>query len=164
MGVFVHYFTGIVFSFFLTVHPFYVSVCEIIVVEEKKSIQVMQRIFADDLEETLNKKYNLQLDVMALKDLKATDSVLSAYYEEHFAMTLDGEKADFTYLGAELEEDVVWCYLEASYEHDFREILVHNSLLMDEFEGQNNIVHVTKGGEIKSIKLTENKQDGILKF
>lgn len=164
MGVIVQIFTGIIFSVFLAAHPFYVSVCEINVNEEQKNIQVMQRIFADDFEDTLNKKYNLQLDILAMEDLSSLDSLIAAYYREHFSISLDGQPHVMNFVGSEVEEDVVWCYMEAAFKQDFKEISIHNGLLMDEIDEQNNLVHVTKNGKIKSLKLSSNKRAGTLLF
>jgi hypothetical protein len=157
-------FTAIVFSLFLAVHPFYVSVCEIEVKEEHKTVQVMQRIFADDLEQSLNKKYNLQLDVLVMKDLSAIDSLLGVYFAQHLWIEADGKRIKLRFLGAEAEQDVIWCYLEGQFDRLPAQWLIHNGVLMDEIESQSNIVHLTVGGKIKSLRLSSGKRQGIIKF
>ncbi|MFT7603922.1 MAG: hypothetical protein ACI8VT_001490, partial [Saprospiraceae bacterium] len=57
----------------------------------------------------------------------------------------------FEFIGKEQSEDLqaVWCYLEVTNIKFFNSIEVTNSLLMEVFEDQKNIVH---------IKAPDNKQ------
>ena len=64
-------FLPIVIPLFLSLfHPFHVSVCDVDFNEETKSIQLSQRIFLDDFEQALNKKYEINLiidDALSVK-------------------------------------------------------------------------------------------------
>ncbi|HEU4472678.1 MAG TPA: DUF6702 family protein, partial [Flavisolibacter sp.] len=49
-------------------HPFYISVTEVNHNRADKTLEISCKIFADDLEETLEKSYKTQLDISAEKD------------------------------------------------------------------------------------------------
>ncbi|MFT4834693.1 MAG: hypothetical protein ACI8WP_001456, partial [Flavobacteriaceae bacterium] len=68
--------------FFL--HPYHVSVCDVIVNREANSIQVAQRIFVDDLEIALRKSSKDQAFHL-FGDSSHIQKVLSAYVTAHFS-------------------------------------------------------------------------------
>jgi len=53
-----------------TSHKFYLSVTEINYSEKDTSIQLLSRIFIDDLEELLNERYEVDLNLTASNELK----------------------------------------------------------------------------------------------
>jgi len=63
-----------------------------------------------------------------------------------------------------VEEDVVWCYLEIKKVKRLGLVEIYDAVLMDEFEDQNNIVHVTFGEVTKSLKLDQFNKSGHLEF
>jgi hypothetical protein len=136
----------------LFLHPYHVSVCDVIVNREAKSIQVAQRIFVDDLEIALRKS-SKDHAFHLFSDSSQVQKVLSAYVEAHFSLKINGTEASLVFLGYELEDDVLWCYLEAGLEDPLTSIEITNTLLFSTFRDQQNILHIKNGERKKSFIL-----------
>ena len=97
---------------FLAAHPYHISVCDIVHKSDQKTLQVSQRVFLDDLEETLNERFNIMVDVTNPKDPGYRDSLIQVYLFENINITVDGKTKKRNYIGNEIEEDGMWCYIE----------------------------------------------------
>ena len=147
-------------SIFLSIwlHPFHVSVCEIEHNPENRSLQITQRIFIDDLEEGINLKYDSDYDLFDPHDRELINEKIGAYLLENFSIYLNGKKVAMNYLGHEADTEAVWCYIEVDKVKKVETIEVHNTLLMEVFADQANIVHITYSGQVKSIQLAGDKR------
>jgi hypothetical protein len=145
-------------------HPFYVSVSEVIFKEDAKSLQVMHRIFIDDFEGTLNRHYDRKLDILRMENTTSIDDIIQDYVENRFHVWVEGEKVDFNYLGSEVEKDVIWIYQEATEINKPSEVKIQCTFLFDEFETQSNLVHTTVDDELKTIRLIQDEDTGSVVF
>lgn len=156
-------------TLFSLLHPFHVSVCSIHYAGEEESLQITMKIFADDLEEALNKApYRLDeepyIDVLNPQDPQVIDAKVEQYIRKHFELTVNGEITEPVFLGYELEDLAMWCYLEVTGIKKVDTIKIHNSILTTSFDDQVNIVHVDYQDAIKSMKLAGNKLTDEVKF
>lgn len=163
----------LIYSLFLHLvlwfHPFHVSVCTMHYAEEEESIQITLKIFADDLEETLNdessrKSEQTYIDVLNPKDKAALTHIVSDYLDKHLEIIVNGNTTKPVFLGYEMEGMAMWCYLEISNIAQISQIAVENAILTEIFDDQINIVHVEYKGDTKSMKLAGNKLSDVIKF
>ncbi|MEQ9402200.1 MAG: hypothetical protein RIM99_01335 [Cyclobacteriaceae bacterium] len=143
----------------LLIHPFHVSVTEIKYKEDKKAIQISTRIFLDDLEEAL-KVYtaNDTLDITAKENWDIVNEALSKYIPENLKLYTEKEQLKAVYIGAEIEDDVMWTYVEIEKVKKLKTIKVWNSLLTEKFSDQENIIHFRAFGEVQSARLYKNEE------
>jgi hypothetical protein len=139
--------------FFTQLHPFHVSVCDIEFKRESKSVQVSQRIFLDDLEQALSKTFSINLIIDDENTIEFRDSLIQVYVLEHLDMTFDGSEKKRAYVGNEVEEDAMWCYIEYSGIKKFSTLEIRSTVLLKAFDDQDNIIHLKHGDFEKSIKL-----------
>ncbi|AXT50967.1 peptidase E [Aquimarina sp. BL5] len=151
-------------SSFTVLHKFYVSVTQIEYNEEQKSLQIISRIFIDDIEEVLRKRYDETIELVSEKQEAKVDQYLSTYLNQKLVITVNGQEVFFNFLGKEYDNDLVLCYLEVENVTSLEKITVSNQVLMDFFDEQQNIVHVKKGKNRKSLILEKEKDKGMLKF
>ena len=137
------------------VHPFHVSICDVVFNEKARAVQISQRVFVDDLELTLNKNYGLRLviDDMAMQSQR--DSLIALYLAERLEILVDGKKRPANYLGSEFEEDGIWCYIEIAGVKKVRSVQGSSRVLLDEFDDQANIIYFASGEYEKSVRLDE---------
>jgi hypothetical protein len=90
--------------------------------------------------------------------------MMRAYFKNRFAIALDNKSQPVTLLGHERDGDVFVFYLEVSNVKKWREILVRNDVLMEVFDDQSNLVHVTARGKIRSMRLTKSNSSEKLTF
>ncbi|WP_103071117.1 DUF6702 family protein [Aquimarina sediminis] len=151
-------------SSFTVVHKFYVSVTQVEYNKEQKSLQIISRIFIDDIEDLLKERYSESIDLDESKKDPEVQKYLSAYLGQKLSFVVNGKKVPFTFIGKEYEEDLVICYLEIEDISSLDTIEVTNQVLMDLFDEQQNIIHVKKGDQRKSLILEKERDIGMLKF
>jgi len=137
-------------------HKFYVSTTEIEFKEDSKSLQITSQLFIDDIELQLRSNQN---DLKLAPDSNAVlvDSLLRNYFENALQFSAQGKEFNFTFLGKEYKNDVVQCYLELQFEEVPVQIELKNTLLLNLFEEQQNIVHFKFQGQRKSFLLHQKK-------
>ena len=146
------------------IHPLHVSVTEVVYDQNEKQLEITMRVFADDLEQALRKETGEPgLDLLDA-DKSRLDLLMDAYLRKRFSVVLDKRKQETRYLGHELEGDAFVFYIEAAKVKKWREISIANNVLMSVFSDQSNLVHVTVGEEVKSLRLTESNSSGVLSF
>lgn len=134
-------------------HPFYISVTEINHNAKDKTLEISCKMFADDMEQILEKNYKTQLDISSAKDKASFDRLLPDYMSRHLALTVDGKPVKFTYVGYEKDKESAYCYLQVDNIAALKKISITNSILHDFNDTQINIVHVTVNGKRQSTKL-----------
>ena len=146
-------------------HPIHVSVTEIEYNEKHKSLQIISRIFIDDLELSVRSKTKREsLDLLEPGSGTTTDQLVSAYLAEHLKIRLDGKPAKIKYLAHEREDLALICYLEVEGVKKFGKIEITNNVIQETHDDQSNLVHVTYKGPVKSLRLIRDKPTDILTF
>ncbi|WP_405207901.1 DUF6702 family protein [Aquimarina sp. LLG6339-5] len=151
-------------SSFTALHKFYVSVTQIEYKEEEKSLQIISRIFVDDIEEVLRKRYDETIELVSNEPEERVDQYLTTYLKQKLSIIVNGEEVFFNFIGKEYDNDLVLCYLEVENVESLKTIVVSNQVLMDFFDDQQNIIHVKKQKKRKSLILEKEKDQGMLKF
>lgn len=145
-------------------HPIHVSVTEIEYDAGEKELEIMIRIFIDDLENAL-RRYHGQDNIDILNPgSTSVDKLIRAYLEENFVVSLDNRKQRMTYLGQEEEGQAFICYVLVPGVSAWKVCEVTNSILLEMYDDQSNIVHVTAGGVTKSKRLMRNNSSEIFSF
>ena len=147
-----------------TVHKFYVSVTEVEYVKEKKSVQIISRIFIDDLENALRKRYDQHLKFASKNESKDVQKYLERYLNEKISININGKTAVFKFIGKEYDNDIIFCYLEVNDIQDIKSFQISNKVLFDSFEDQQNIVKLKMNNENKSFILIEQDNRAQLNF
>ncbi|AXT60793.1 hypothetical protein D1816_10675 [Aquimarina sp. AD10] len=147
-----------------TVHKFYVSVTQIEHNKEQQTLQIISRIFIDDIEDLLKTRYDESLTIDTTKDDPKLDEYLKKYLDQKIKIKVNDKDIAFNFLGKEYEDDLMICYLEVQNISSLEEINISNEVLMDVFEEQQNIVHVKKENQRKSLILEKGKSEGLLNF
>lgn len=157
---------GVVFSLLLSVnvHKFYVSVTEVEYVKEKKSVQIISRIFIDDLENTFRKRYDEHITLATKNESKEVVIYLERYLKDKINIKINGKTVDFKFIGKEYDNDIVFCYLEVINIEQIRSFEIINKVLFDSFDDQQNIVKLKINDKNESFILIEQNDKAVLKF
>lgn len=161
---FILFLTLLVFTSFKPAHKFYVSVTEVEHNEKKQSLQIISRVFIDDFENVLNLRYGQEITLDPQSETAGAEEFIKKYLEQKLHIEVNGEGATINYLGKEYENDMLVFYIEASGVRDVKNVLVRNSVLMDLFEEQKNLVHVKVKGKTKSMVLVSGREENTLNF
>jgi hypothetical protein len=63
---------------------------------------------------------------------------------------VNGKPTKFTYLGKEAELDATWCFVEVKDVKKVQTIEVQNTLLLEAFDDQTNMINLNINGRKKS--------------
>lgn len=142
-------------------HPIHVSVTEITWDEKERELEIIARIFVDDLETSI-RNANDQPELKLLGP--STDQLAWKYLESRFRISLDGRMQKVKYLGHEIDGDAILCYIQVSNVKKWNEIEVMNSMITELYDDQSNLVHVTVNEKVKSLRLMRDNPSGKLTF
>ena len=135
------------------IHPYHVGSVEINYNAKTKTFEISAKFFLDDLENSLNAKYNKTLHFGEEKSKAGLDQVLENYFAEYFKLKSNNKFLKINYLGFEEDKESVNVYLESEATEMPKKVETAVSLLYSFFDDQMNIVHIIVNGERKSSKL-----------
>ncbi len=134
-------------------HPFYVSVTEIRQNEKTKNLEISSRIFFDDLETALEKKYQVKVNILKPENPQKINELIADYLQERLQLRVNGKPVKLKFLGFEIEEEAAWCYLETPQTTPLKRLDIEDAILFEAHPLQQNMVHVTVGNKRQSTKL-----------
>jgi hypothetical protein len=134
-------------------HPFYVSVTEIEQVQKTKVVRVSSRIFFDDLEKAIDKKYKTSINILKPKDKKQVNDFIAGYVKDHLKIKADGVVLPLRFVGYEIEEEAAWCYFESDAIAPVKQFDIQNNILFEQHASQINMIHAIVNGKRQSTKL-----------
>ncbi|HSI78483.1 MAG TPA: DUF6702 family protein [Lunatimonas sp.] len=147
-----------------TMHPFYISLTDMVYKADEQRLEIAQKIFWDDLEVALSRKHKTPVDFLNTSDRTQLDDMVREYLLAQNKIHVNGQLISLEYLGHEIEEDAAWFYFESTNVPRPREVMVRNSILTSEFPTQQNIVNFYVDQRPKSIITTADKPEGELRF
>jgi len=154
-----------VLSSAFTFHKFYVGVFQVNYAAEKKMLQITSRIFIDDLNNAMEKKYHKKTFVGTSKETQADIDLLKKYLSENFLIKVNGQPKAITFLSKEVEaDDVLVCYSRIKDVEKFKTLEISNTILVDWNAEQQNITHISAFDTKRSVLFTESSRKEVLKY
>ena len=150
--------------FAFSAHKYYISLTKIDYIKDKKEVQITMRFFIDDIENTLQNRFNISLELATKQENKKANFYLETYITQKFKVNINDEDKVYRYLGKEYDNDVVFFYLEIPDIENIKKIVVQNSMLFEEFEEQENYVKLNINNTKKTFILIKANDKEMLKF
>jgi hypothetical protein len=147
-----------------TLHKFYMAVYQINYAPEKKMLQITSRIFIDDLNKTLEKKYNKKLYLGTEKESAEELILVKEYLANHFSIKVNNQSKSMNFLSKEVEDDVLICYWNIKGISKINSLEIYNTVLTDWFPEQKNVVNVAVLGVKNSFLFTNSTSIEVLKY
>lgn len=145
------------------VHKYYMAIYQVDFVPQKKRIQVTSRIFVDDLNSALEKKFRVKSNIGFSQETPQEEANLKKYLAENFIIKVNGVAKPMTYLSKELEANVLICYFRIPEISKINSLEIENSLLMEWNSDQQNIIQANLNGEKQTVMLTSDNYKRTLK-
>ncbi|MDX1782680.1 MAG: DUF6702 family protein [Aequorivita vladivostokensis] len=145
-------------------HKFYVSITKIEYVKEKKSLQIITKIFTDDIEDALQQRYDPSISLDTKKETEAADEYLQKYILQKLNIKVNGKPVQLNFIGKEYDVDMLVAYIEVTNVPNLKSIEIENKVLMEMFPEQQNIIHLKTTNSRKSLMLDKDESSGKLKF
>ncbi|RAR71452.1 DUF6702 family protein [Flavobacterium aciduliphilum] len=144
-------------------HKFYSSIFQINYVPQKKMVQITSRIFVDDLNQALEKKYHRKFFIGTEKESLQEEQELLKYLSETVVLKINGKVRSLDFRSKEVEANVLICYFRITEVTKIHTFEIENTTLMELYPEQQNIVQANIFGEKKSFLLTADNFKGMLK-
>lgn len=159
---------GILFLWVLSsfaYHKFYMGIFQVHYVAEKKMIQITFRIFVDDLNKGIEKKFHKKTFLGTEKESPEDIELLKKYLAENFTIKVNNQPKLVTFLSAEIEaDDVLVCYSRVTAIGKFKTLEISNTVLLDWNADQQNITHISAFDTKKTILFTDSSRKELLKY
>lgn len=146
-----------------TVHKFHVALYHIEFSSEKKMLQITSRIHIEDLNKALEKKYNKKFEI-ANENSSSEEVLLKEYLTNRFSIKVNGQVKPFNFLSKEIEGDELVIYSKIKNVVKINTLEIQNTVLIECFSNQQNMINVTVLGEKKSFLLTNSITSKSLKY
>ena len=156
-------------AFSTAAHPIHLAVTEIAYSEKEKSLQVIHKIFVDDLELHIEQKakssgQEIRLHLNTPKEHPMTDALVQAYLSEHFQVRVNGKNGNSIFVGKEYENGAVWIYSEFPNLPKPRQLDIQANLLIDLYDDQNNLVNLEISGKTGSLRFRKGYTRDVVAF
>ena len=150
--------------FAFTTHKYYISSTKIEYKKESKTIQITMRFFIDDLQESINSTYSKNIELALPNEPEEIDSLIINYVSKKLEVTINSNKKAYCFLGKEYNNDEIYIYLEIENVEFIKAIEIKNSMLMEIFPEQQNIIKLYINDTKKTFLLMKQKDKDSLKF
>ncbi|MDZ4823087.1 MAG: DUF6702 family protein [Flavobacteriales bacterium] len=140
-----------------TLHKYYVSNTVIEHNIRTQSLEIVIKVFADDFEMALGGTEKNPLRLGDEREVPNANQLIEEYIITNFKVELDDRPTLLHFIGKEIEGEQVVCYAEIYSVVDFKVLTVFNTLLVNKYHGQKNIVDLHAAGWSKTEVLTEEK-------
>lgn len=151
-------------SFKADFHKTYLSVTEVEYSDAEHTLQIVSRVFINDFEDVLSKRYQQEVSLSYKADLKSNKMLMQKYLAKKLVLQVDGKEINLKLLGSKFDADQIVLFLEAENIQSFKRVEVENLILTDLFDAQKNITHVKKGDDIESMLLTKANSSNTVIF
>jgi len=148
---------------FFYLHPFHLSICEIEHDAKSETLNITSRLFQDDLEVALNEISGTSEYFSEVKEDKIKND-LQKFFRDNLQVIINGNTLTIRFLGFEIEENVVYCYLEITEIKSLGEITIQYTPLIDTFTDQINLAHIRYQGKVRSLKFLSSQLSGTTDF
>lgn len=155
------------YCFRLGDHPFHASICHIEHNAGNKTLEISIQLFADDLDLALTQAYGQRYFVGTPAERAGVDEQLFDYVKKNFSLSINGMAAPFLFIGKESRDNAnfeLWCYFEVPNVAHLSQLAVTNTLLIERFNDQSNLIKVKANGKKESLHLNNWKHSGNLSF
>lgn len=144
-------------------HKFYVSIYKIDYNAKKQRLEITTRIFIDDLNRALKKKYGQTTHLGEPTETPEDVQLMNKYLLEHFSVLVNQKKQTYQYVSHEYENQVILGYYKINGLTKVSSVQIQNMMLVDVFPEQQNIVQSQINHKKQSLLLTAETTSGLLK-
>ena len=146
-----------------TVHKFHMALYQINYDSGKKMLQITSRLHIEDLNKALEKKYKKKIAIEN-ENSSSEEVLLKEYLNNRFSIKVNGQVKPLNFLSKEIEDDEIVIYSNIKNIAKINTLEIQNTVLIECFSDQQNMINVTVLGEKKSFLLTNSVSSKSLKY
>jgi len=136
-------------------HKFYLSNTSIEFNSQNRALEITSKIFTDDLEHAIEaqgyRNHSLYPQTPEVFEL------VKKYIGDKLSLQVGGRNVVLNFLGYSVDNDMTTLFIEGSY-FEPNQVVVGNTILLELFSDQQNIVEVRWNGQSKREYFTKDKK------
>lgn len=148
---------------FSTNHKFYVSTTEIDYRPEIATFQITVKVFTDDFQNLLQKRYDAKLTLDPDSDADLVDNYATCYLKQKIKLNVNEQPVALQFLGKTYDLDQTTLFLQVTDVPDFQTLTVENHLLFELFDDQQNILRIKTPTQRKSFLHTQGRAKDVFR-
>jgi len=122
-------------------HPVHVSIANIDYSKEIGQINVSIKIFEDDFRLLFFHLNQVEVDLKAESNYDKHKDLIISYFNNHFKLEVNNkDDLELVITKWKINEEAIWFYFEIQVKNEIKLIKVSNSLLLDLYFDQKNLV------------------------
>lgn len=150
------------FSFF---HPIHNSVTKINHNTSTKNLEVIHKIFLDDLEYAIEQHYQVKLFLGTKgKERKDKKEWIEKYLKEFFAIKLNNKTVELKWEGMQMDLEAATIYRYYPNVKKVKNIFSRNEIIFNLHDDQQNILHVRANGNLQTYRAYKDHQEFTFHF
>jgi hypothetical protein len=138
------------FMLLFPMHDFHLSLTEIDHNVERKTLEVSIKLFTDDLSLALQAQGAPKMEIGTDREPPQANELIENYLRRNVKFVVNTKPVVYKYLGKQAEMDATWCFLEIPNVSKVQTIEIINTLLIDQFDDETNMVNLNIAGRKKS--------------
>jgi len=135
-------------------HKFFTSITQIEYNDKSHSYEIIMNVFLDDWEKALGSNLKRQIN----SDKENIESISYQYLQKHFIIQHKGRALNYKMIGMKFEKDICKIFLELRQKFHYTGLQIKNDCLIEEFDGQVNLVNCIHEEVIKTIIFKSKSQ------
>lgn len=145
-------------------HDYHASIMDVKYNPKTQNLEVALRVFTDDLEGALSLRNKARVTYSS--DSEKVEQYLAEYLISKLSFELEkGKPLKQRFIGSEEETEAVWLFIEVPVQkQSLQHLYVKNTLFMELYNDQMNVVNVTYKGKVNSVLLQKNDAEKKLDF
>lgn len=138
----------ILLSWLLAAHPVHVSVTSLDINTEKDTVYISQKMYTQDFDLLFYHLYEKTIKPLAGKDFSQNElALINGYMKDAFVLESGNTRLPLSFVRKDQDEESIWLYYTCPLpSNNISPLMLTNSLLLQLFEDQTNLVIVTYKG------------------
>ncbi len=141
-------------------HKFYMSITEMQYNENNGYLEIIIKLFTDDIEKALEQQSDSSIFLGTPKESSQADELLQNYLQKNFTLKTGQQALDIRFLGKEVDKDYTWAYLEVKDFKPDEKYTIKNSILINLFDSQANRVNYYYKDKTHSLNFHKDQRSG----
>ncbi len=152
-------------SIFNLMHPVHVSIINMDYLPEQNKISLSFKVFKDDFQLLFAHLYQVNIDFDNEENYSKYQKKIDEYFSSHFKITEEGgENKIINYIGIKKNQEAIWFHYEASIENELKSLKISNTILLDLYFDQKNLLILKYGKKEKGYQFNLKQTKQIIEF
>lgn len=127
---------------FFLLHPFFVGVTDINLNPKTNTIEISSKIFTNDLEKAISSENKITFNITNPQNKTQANNLITLYLQKHLKVMVNNKFYSLNFVGYQITNDAVWCYLETKKTPKIKTISITNTLILNLYPQQINIINL----------------------